>query len=104
MFVKKIIIFFSGFLKAKQNILDENFGEIIECCSNELANPLTSYKAESLLLRGTMYQLRGEGALAMTDFSDLINLNDAPMKVVIIFFRSCIRNNENFIAKIISVN
>ena len=79
-------IIFSGFLKAKQCILDGNYKEIIECCSNELANPLSPFKAQSLLLRGTMYQLRGEGVQSMKDFTDLVDMEDAPLKVSYFLF------------------
>ncbi|KAK7017978.1 Mitochondrial import receptor subunit TOM70, partial [Halocaridina rubra] len=51
----------NGYLKARQYLHEGKYGKIIDCCDNELANPLTPYKVESLLLRATLYQLRGEG-------------------------------------------
>lgn len=71
----------NGYLKARQHLQEGNYGEIIECCQNELANPLTPYKVESLLLRATLYQLRGEGKKAMDDLTDLINIESAQLKM-----------------------
>ena len=72
---------FSGYMKAKKHLQEGNYGSIIECCQNELANPLTPYKVESLLLRATLYQLRGESKKAMDDLTDLINIENSPLKV-----------------------
>lgn len=74
-------LFFSGYLKAKQHLQEGNYGSIVECCSNELANPLTPHKVESLLLRATLYQLRGESKKAMDDLTALINIENCPLKV-----------------------
>lgn len=71
----------SGYLRARQCLLDGSYGEIIDCCTNELANPLTPHKVESLLLRATLYQLRGESKKAMDDLTALINIEDCPLKV-----------------------
>lgn len=76
----------SGYLKARQHLQEGNYGEIIECCQNELANPLTPHKVEALLLRATLYQLRGEGKKAMDDLTELINIENAPLKVRKILF------------------
>lgn len=72
---------FSGYMKAKKHLQEGNYGSIIECCQNELANPLTPYKVESLLLRATLYQLRGESKKAMDDLTALINIENSPLKV-----------------------
>ncbi|XP_064079073.1 mitochondrial import receptor subunit TOM70-like [Macrobrachium nipponense] len=71
----------NGYLKARQHLQEGNYGAIIDCCTNELANPLTPYKVESLLLRATLYQLRGESKKAMADLTDLINIESAPLKM-----------------------
>lgn len=71
----------SGYLRARQHLQEGNYGEIIECCQNELANPLTPHKVEALLLRATLYQLRGEGKKAMDDLTELISIESAPLKV-----------------------
>lgn len=71
----------SGYLKARHHLQEGSYGEIVECCQNELANPLTPHKVEALLLRATMYQLRGESARAMDDLTALINMEDCPLKV-----------------------
>ncbi|KAK4290642.1 hypothetical protein Pmani_036470 [Petrolisthes manimaculis] len=71
----------NGYLKARQHLQEGNYGEIIKCCQNELANPLTPHKVEALLLRATLYQLRGESAKAMDDLTVLINLEDCPLKM-----------------------
>lgn len=71
----------NGYMKAKKHLQDGNYGSIIECCQNELANPLTPYKVESLLLRATLYQLRGESKKAMDDLTALINIENSPLKM-----------------------
>lgn len=75
------ISYCSGYLKARHHLQAGSYGEIVECCQNELANPLTPHKVEALLLRATMYQLRGESARAMDDLTALINMEDCPLKV-----------------------
>lgn len=71
----------NGYLRARQHLQEGNYGEIIECCQNELANPLTPHKVEALLLRATLYQLRGEGKKAMDDLTELISIESAPLKI-----------------------
>lgn len=73
----------NGYLKARQHLQEGNYGEIIECCQNELANPLTPHKVECLLLRATLYQLRGESKKAMDDLTALINIEDSPLKMLV---------------------
>ncbi|XP_071552993.1 mitochondrial import receptor subunit TOM70-like isoform X2 [Panulirus ornatus] len=71
----------NGYLKARQHLQEGNYGEIIDCCQNELAIPFTPYKVESLLLRATLYQLRGESTKAMEDLTVLISIEDCPLKM-----------------------
>ena len=34
----------NGYNRARQHLQEGTYGEIVECCTNELANPLSDYK------------------------------------------------------------
>uniref|UniRef100_A0A2P2I3H9 Import receptor subunit TOM70-like n=1 Tax=Hirondellea gigas TaxID=1518452 RepID=A0A2P2I3H9_9CRUS len=70
----------SGYLSAREHLRAENYNSIIECCSNELDNPLSSYTAHALLLRGTMLALLADREAALVDLNKLADMDAAPSK------------------------
>jgi len=68
----------SGFNRAKQNLKEEKYENIIDDCTQEIEqNPDTSVGHLARLLRGTFYALRKQQSLAMDDLTVLIDGGDA---------------------------
>jgi hypothetical protein len=60
---------------------EERYDQILECCSNELANPLSPYRARALLLRGSMYVLMLDRDNAKKDFNEIAAMESVPSEV-----------------------
>ncbi|KAA0183550.1 hypothetical protein HAZT_HAZT005054 [Hyalella azteca] len=68
----------NGYLRAVQHMREERYDQILECCSNELANPLSPYRARALLLRGSMYVLMLDRDNAKKDFNEIAAMESVP--------------------------
>jgi len=67
----------SGFSRAKQCLIEEEFASIIDDCTQEIeTDPDTSTAHLARLLRGTFYALRKQQDCAMDDLTILINAGD----------------------------
>lgn len=72
--------FSSGYLKAKQYMDEENYDKIISECTKEIESG-GRYTAEALLLRATFYLLIGNATAAQPDLDQVINMQEANVKV-----------------------
>uniref|UniRef100_A0A673HAF5 Mitochondrial import receptor subunit TOM70-like n=1 Tax=Sinocyclocheilus rhinocerous TaxID=307959 RepID=A0A673HAF5_9TELE len=72
--------YFSGYLKAKQYMEEENYDKIISECTKEIESG-GRYTAEALLLRATFYLLIGNATAAQPDLDRVINMDDASVKL-----------------------
>ncbi|XP_006637995.1 mitochondrial import receptor subunit TOM70 [Lepisosteus oculatus] len=70
----------SGYLKAKQYMAEENYDKIISECTKEVESR-GKHLAEALLLRATFYLLIGNAAAARPDLDQVINMEDANVKL-----------------------
>ncbi|XP_059615764.1 mitochondrial import receptor subunit TOM70 [Phlebotomus argentipes] len=70
-----------GFMLAKTEFDQRNLDKVIPACTEELQNENSEYRALSLLLRGTMYQLMGLFTEALEDFATLIGDSTVSAKI-----------------------
>lgn len=79
---KKIFFcFFSGFVKAYNNVMNGNFDNIISDCKKDADDCNSKYHAEALLLRATFYILTGQSEHAFRDMEAVLNLSDISDKI-----------------------
>jgi Tfp pilus assembly protein PilF len=64
-------------------LLAGEYKPVVALCTQELAGAgeKSSHRAETLLLRGTMYLLSGEGAKALADLDMLLNMDGVDKRV-----------------------
>lgn len=74
------IIHSCGYLKAKKYMEEENYDKIISECTKEI-EAKGKYMAEALLLRATFYLLIGNANAAKPDLNQVIDMEDANVKV-----------------------
>lgn len=70
---------YSALDKAKEALLTGDYNNVIPACTKALMN--AEELPEAWLMRATMYILRGQHALALSDLEDIVNSSNCDKKV-----------------------
>lgn len=71
----------SGYFKARQDLKQDMYDNIIEDCSTEILRVESAHRAHALLLRATFNIFMGLGSNACKDLTELLKMNDVDKKL-----------------------
>ena len=77
----KMLFFYSPFYEALEKLSKNEYNDIMNLCTKELDQEGSPNLPETVLLRGTFYQMRGEIDKALADFDRLLDTTNVDKSV-----------------------